>query len=88
MSIGTGNIKVASGWLVGDFIGLSYPSRDTSPAMETKPIHGKTKPERNQNGQEMSEVMGMHLPLPVASSGPSWGFVAIAMEQRYDAPGI
>ena len=84
---GTGNIKVASGGLLGTFVGLSYSSLDTSLAMETKPIHGKTKPEGNNNGQEMTGVMYMHLPLPVASSGPSWGFVAIAMEQRYDAPG-
>ena len=85
---GTGNIKVASGGLVGTFVGLSYSSLDTSLAMETKPIHGKTKPEGKKNGQEMTGVMGMQLPLPVASSGPSWGFVAIAMEQCYDAPGI
>ena len=57
---GTGNIKVASGGLVGTFVGLSYSSLDASLAMETKPIHGKTKPEGNKNGQEMSGVMGMH----------------------------
>ena len=67
--IGIGNIKVALGGLVGTFVGLSQSSLDTSLAMETKPIYGKTKPEGNKNGQEMSGVicMGMHLPLPVAS---------------------
>ena len=32
--------------------------------METKPIHGKPKPEGKQNGQEISGGMGMHLPIP------------------------
>ena len=43
----------------------SRSTRDTSFAMETKPIHGKTKPEGKQTGQEISGVMGMHLPIPV-----------------------
>ena len=58
--------------------------------METKPIHGKTKPEEKQNGQEMSGGMGMHSPIPVAScwghrsaSSPSpWNSITMNLEHE------
>ena len=58
--------------------------------METTPIHDKTKLEGKHNGQEMSGVVGMHLPIPVAScwghrgaSSPSpWNSVTMNLEHE------
>ena len=52
--------------------------------METKLIHGKHKPVGKQNDEEMSGVHTFTYSCGVLS-GPSRGFVAITMEQHYDA---
>ena len=59
-----------------------------TPVSPWEPSRFMAKPEGKQNGQEMSGVIGHAFTSSRGvMSGPSRGFVAIATEQRYDAPG-